>query len=116
VRLALSHAGDREGGKIGHWEVAVEIAATAAGLDRAALLKRAKSPAVKARVRKSTDEFNALQVSQRPAFLLENNIGDRAVFSGLVKIEPLAATLDAMLADAAAYASYTAHFGPPPAG
>jgi predicted DsbA family dithiol-disulfide isomerase len=116
VRLALSHAGDREGRKIGHWEVAVEIAATAAGLDRAALLKRAKSPAVKTRVRKTTNEFNALQVSQRPAFLLENNIGDCAVFSGLVKVEPLAATIDAMLADAAGYASYAAHFGPPPAG
>jgi hypothetical protein len=36
------------------------------------------------------------------------------VFSGLVKIEPIAATIDAMLSDTAAYAAYAAHFGAPP--
>jgi predicted DsbA family dithiol-disulfide isomerase len=114
IRLALALAGDREGKKVGRWDVAVDIAAAAAGLDRTALLKRAQSPEVAARTRASTAEFNALQVTQRPAFLLENNIGDCAVFSGLVKAEPIAATIDAMLADAAAYASYAAHFGSSP--
>ncbi|MDB6019438.1 MAG: disulfide bond formation protein DsbA [Pedosphaera sp.] len=114
VRLALAHAGEREGKKIGRWEIAVEIAAAAAGLDRAVLLKRAQSPEVAARTRATTAEFDALQVNQRPTFLLENNISDRAVFSGLAKIEPLAITLDAMLSDATAYQSYAAHFGPPP--
>jgi hypothetical protein len=33
----------------------------------------------------------------------------------LVKAEPIAAAIDAMLADCAAYASYRAHFGEPPA-
>jgi len=37
------------------------------------------------------------------------------VFSGLVRIEPLAATIDAMLADTAAYAAHTAHHGTTPA-
>ena len=60
-------------------------------------------------------EFHALQVNQRPTFLLENAIGDRAVFSGLATAAPLAATIEAMLSDAAAYASHAAHFGPPPA-
>jgi predicted DsbA family dithiol-disulfide isomerase len=114
VRLALSHAADREGKKVGRWDVAVEIAAKAAKLDRAKLLKRAKSAAVKARTAASTAEFNALQVDQRPTFLLENTIGDRAAFSGLARLEPLAATIEAMLADEAAYASYTAHHGGPP--
>jgi len=36
------------------------------------------------------------------------------VFSGLVRIEPLIATVDAMLADTAAYASHKAHYGNPP--
>jgi len=45
---------------------------------------------------------------------LESNIGDRAVFSGLATAEPLIATTDAMLSDAAAYASHAAHFGTPP--
>src|SRR4051794_28639739 len=116
VRLALAHAGVREGKQVGRWDVAVDVAAAAAGLDRAALLKCAQSPEVAARNLATSAEFDALQVNQRPAFLLENSIGDRAVFSGLAKAEPIAAALDAMLADAAAYAAYTAHYGntPPP--
>src|SRR5207302_1557735 len=39
---------------------------------------------------------------------------DRAVFSGVVKLEPLTATIDSMLDDAAAYAAHKAHFGDPP--
>jgi predicted DsbA family dithiol-disulfide isomerase len=117
VRLALAHAALREGKKVGRWEVAVEIAAAAAGLDRETLLKRAKSGKIETRARATTAEFNALQVTQRPTFLLENAIGDRAVFSGLAKVEPIAAAMDAMLADEAAQASYGAHHGnsPPPA-
>ncbi|MDB6067008.1 MAG: disulfide bond formation protein DsbA [Pedosphaera sp.] len=116
VRLAIAHAAVREGRKVGRWEIAVDVAAEAAGLERASLLKRAKSSEVKARVNKTTAEFDALQVNQRPTFHLENSIGDRAVFSGLVRAEPIAATIDAMLADAAAYACHTAHFKPlPPA-
>lgn len=115
VRLALSHAADREGKKVGRWEVAVEVAAKAARLNKTKLRARAKSPAVAARVKKTTDEFQALQVSQRPTFLIESAIGDRAVFSGIVRVEPLAAAMDALLADQAAYDSYQAHFGRPPA-
>ncbi|MBC8096842.1 MAG: disulfide bond formation protein DsbA [Akkermansiaceae bacterium] len=114
VRLAISHAADREGKKVGRWEVAVAVAAKAAKLNKIKLLARAKSPAVAARVKKTTEEFHALQVTQRPTFLIENAIGDRAVFSGIVRIEPLAAAIDALHADQAAYDSYRAHFGAPP--
>ncbi len=114
VRLALSHAALREGKKVGRWEVAVEVAAAAGGLDGETLLKRAKSAKIEARARATTAEFHALQVTQRPTFLLENNIGDRAVFSGLARAEPIAAAMDAMLADAAAQASYGAHYGHAP--
>lgn len=115
VRLALAHAGEREGKKVGRWEVAIEVAAKAARLNKVKLLARSKSPAVAGRVKKSSAEFHALQVSQRPTFLIESAIGDRAVFSGMVRVEPLAAALDALLADQAAYDSYRAHFGGPPA-
>jgi hypothetical protein len=84
-------------------------------VDEAALHARARSPEVEARARASTVEFQALKVTQRPTFLLEDDIGDRAVFSGLVKAAPMAAAIDAMLDDSAAYASWAAHFGPPPA-
>ena len=116
VRLAIAHAALREGRKVGRWEESVAIASAATGLDSGALLKRAQSPEIDARARATTAEFLALQVSQRPTFLLENSIGDRAVFSGLAVASPLAATIDAMLIDAAAYVAHAAHFGPPPAG
>lgn len=115
VRLAIARAGLIEGREIGRWEVSIEAALGAVPLDRTALEARARSPEIEARLRASSAEFHALKVTQRPTFLLEDAIGDRAVFSGLVTAPPLAATLEAMLDDVAAYASWTAHFGAPPA-
>jgi predicted DsbA family dithiol-disulfide isomerase len=114
VRLAIARAAVIDGRKVGRWEESASVGAAAAGIDTAALLKRARSPEVEARARASTAEFHALKVTQRPAFVLENAIGDRAVFSGLAVAAPLAAAIEAMLHDAAAYASFAAHFGTPP--
>jgi len=96
--------------------VAVRIAAKAGGakLNAKKLRARAESDEVRARVVASTKEFFAHQVNQRPTFVLEDAIGDKAVFSGLVRLEPLVATIEAMLADTAAYAAHRAHFGDPP--
>ncbi len=115
VRLALTEAAVRRGEKVGRWEVSGPIAAQAAGVPHDELLARASTPEIDQRLRASTAEFHALKVTQRPTFVIEDDLGDRAVFSGLVQIEPLAATLDAMVADCAAYASWRAHFGDPPA-
>jgi len=115
VWLSLMTATVRDGVQTGDWETAAEIGAKAGGLDRDKLLERARSPEIEARVRKSTAEFHALQVTQRPTFLIESEIGDRAVFSGFAKLPPLATTLDAMLDDTAAYQAHAAHFGEPPA-
>ena len=114
VRLAIQRAAVLDGKKIGRWEVAVAVAAKAGGLNKSKLLARAKSREVAARVKQTSAEFDALQITQRPAFLIENSIGDRAVFSGTVRVEPLAAAIDAQLADQAAYDSWKAHFGDPP--
>jgi predicted DsbA family dithiol-disulfide isomerase len=115
LRLALAHAALREGRKIGDMAEAIAVAAKATGLDGEKLWERAQSPEIEARARASTAEFHALQITQRPAFVLEDPIGDKAVFSGLVTAAPLIATIDAMLADTAAYAAHAAHFGQPPA-
>lgn len=115
VRLALQNAAVREGKKVGRWEVAVAVAAEAGKLNPANLLARAQSAEVAVRVAQTSAEFDALQVTQRPTFLLTNSIGDRAVFSGIARIEPLAGAMDALLADEAAYVSWRAHFGDPPA-
>jgi predicted DsbA family dithiol-disulfide isomerase len=114
VRLALAAAAMREGQKVGQWEIAAAVAAKAAGLDVSKLLAKAKSQEIEQRARATTVEFHALKVSQRPTFEIASSIGDRAVFSGLVKAGSLIAAIDAMLEDAAGYDSHAAHFGAPP--
>lgn len=114
LRLALTEAAVRQGRKVGRWDVSAEVAEAATGISASTLLDGARTAAIEQRVRATTAEFHALQVSQRPTFVIQDAIGDRAVFSGLVQLEPLAATMDAMLRDCAAYASWKAHFGDPP--
>ena len=115
VHLALTHAAVREGRRIGRLDEAVAVAAECGQFDPAQLRARATSPEIRAAVDVSTAVFHSLQITQRPAFVLEDQIGDRAVFSGLTHFAPLAVTIDAMLADTAAYATHRAHFGQPPA-
>jgi predicted DsbA family dithiol-disulfide isomerase len=111
VRLAISEAAVRRGEKVGDLATAVSVAAKAGNIDPAKLRAAAESAAVRARVDASTKEFFSYQIDQRPAFVITDSIGDRAIFSGLVRIEPLAATIEAMMEDERAYAAHAAHFG-----
>lgn len=115
IRVALAEAGLRRGEKIGDLAKAVAIGAKAGKLDPKKLRQRAEAQETKVRIEASTAEFFSHQINQRPAFVLTDAIGDKAVFSGLVRLEPLAATIDAMLSDTAAYAAHKAHHGAPPA-
>jgi hypothetical protein len=115
VWAAIAQAALREGQQVSKWEVAAAIGARAGNLDEPKLLERARAAEVEARARATTAEFHAMKVTQRPAFAIESEIGDRAVFSGIVALPPLGATIDAMLEDLAAYESHAAHFGAPPA-
>jgi len=115
IRLALADAGVRQGLKIGDLATAVKVAAKAGKIEAKKLRAAAESKAVKARVDASTAEFFSHQINQRPSFVFTDAIGDKAVFSGLVRLGPLVATMDAMLADTAAYAAHKAHHGTPPA-
>ena len=114
IRRAIAHAALREGKKVGDMAMAVAVAAKAGKINAKKLRAAAESPAVLARVEASTREFFAHQVNQRPTFVLTDAIGDKAVFSGLVRPEPLIATIDAMLSDTAAYAAHAAHNGVSP--
>lgn len=114
VRLALMHAALREGQKISLLDSALKVAAAASDLDQAQLRTAAESKQVRDRVAATTAEFHQHQITQRPAFVLEDDIADKAIFSGLVRLEPLAATIEAMLSDSAAYVTHRAHFGQPP--
>jgi predicted DsbA family dithiol-disulfide isomerase len=116
IRLAVARAGLIEGRKIGDLVTTVAVAVKASGgkIDASKLQSAAESSAVRARVDASTKEFFGHQINQRPAFVLTDEIGDKAVFSGLVRSAPFVATMDAMLADTNAYASHAAHYGKPP--
>ena len=114
IRLTIAHAALRDGMKVGDLATAVKVAAKAGKIDAKKLRKAAESRAVADRVAASTAEFLSHQINQRPAFVLVDAIGDKAVFSGLVRLEPLVATIDAMLSDTAAYAAHKIHHGLPP--
>ncbi|HVW21724.1 MAG TPA: disulfide bond formation protein DsbA [Opitutaceae bacterium] len=115
ARLALMEAALRQGRKIGQIDEAVAAAARATGLDPKALKAGAESPGIRAEVDASSAEYFAHQLgqNQRPAFLLTDATGSKAVLAGLVQIAPLAAAIDAMLSDCAAYAAHAAHHPPP---
>jgi predicted DsbA family dithiol-disulfide isomerase len=114
VRLAISNAALREGKKVSDWDVCAEIGAAAGKIDKKKLLEAAKSSAIEKRLRESTAEFHAMQITQRPTFVIDTEIGDRAILSGVINFEAIAATIDSMLADATFYAAHKAHFGDPP--
>lgn len=114
VRLALAEAALREGKKVGEWDISVETAARAGNLDPAQLLAAAKDAKTERRIRETTAEFYSHQINQRPAFIMESVIGDKAVFSGFASLGPLSAAITAMLADCSGYSSYATHFGSPP--
>jgi predicted DsbA family dithiol-disulfide isomerase len=114
IRRAVARAALRDGKKVGDMATAVSVAAKAGKIDPKKLRAAAESKAVKARIDASTREFFAHQINQRPSFILTDKIGDKAVFSGLVRWEPLVATIDAMLSDTAAYSAHATHHGPPP--
>lgn len=115
VRLALMEAAMRQGLPVNRWEVSLPVAAKAADLPPEKLAEHARSPEIEERVRASTVDFHRMQATQRPTFLVQNSIGDRAMLSGIWTAPPVAAVIDAMIADERAYMSWAAHFGNPPA-
>ena len=116
VRIALSTAGLREGRKTGDWDIAAEIGAVTSGIEKEKLLKHAKSKEIEQRIRASTTEFHAMSVTQRPTLVIDSSVtGDRAVFAGFARIEPLVAATDAMLEDIDFYEQHARRYGTPPA-
>ena len=73
-----------DGLKVGQWEVAASVAGPLLGIDARDLETTARSEAILDRIRKSTRAFFDLQVTQRPTFVIRDEIDDRAVFSGLM--------------------------------
>ncbi|HEV8544636.1 MAG TPA: DsbA family protein [Verrucomicrobiae bacterium] len=114
VRLALMHAAMREGHRVNRWEESLPVAANAAGISISELEARAKHPEIEKRVRESTAEFHRMQATQRPTFVLQNGIGDKAMLSGIWTAPPIAAVIEGMIEDERSYASWAAYFGTSP--
>jgi predicted DsbA family dithiol-disulfide isomerase len=70
VRFALATAALREGKRIGDWDIASEIGARAAGIEKAELVEHAHSSAIEKKIRADTADFHSLQVTQRPTFIV----------------------------------------------
>jgi predicted DsbA family dithiol-disulfide isomerase len=111
VRRAIADAALRDGQGVGDLDVAVAIAAEASGLNRDALRTASLDPQTRATLDASTRDFHAMGATQRPTWVIESEIGDRAMLSGTWRAAPVIAVVEATLADLRAYRSHAAHYG-----
>ncbi len=108
VPRALMDAAMVEGREVWRTEIAVEVAAGAAGLPRARLATALKDPKVREEALRTTAEMLALGVGERPVLVFENAIPDRALLSGIWAYEPMAALCEAMLRDEERFLAFNA--------
>jgi predicted DsbA family dithiol-disulfide isomerase len=114
VLEALKNEGLTEGRFILRHEVALDIATTASGIERAKFESVLDDPATIEEIRATTAEFNTLQVNQRPTFVIRSAIDDTAIFSGLYRPEPILSALAAMIADEDSYERFASSHPPIP--
>lgn len=114
VRLALARAALREGVPIYHKTVAADVASAVTGVEPERILTLMDDVTLHERIQRSGEEFAALGIDQRPAFVLRSVIGDTAIFSGIWTFEPLDATIAAMLSDGEKYEKFAAANPPLP--
>ena len=114
VLEALKNEGLTEGRFILRHEVALDIATTASGIERAKFESLLDDPATIEEIRATTAEFNTLQVNQRPTFVIRSAIDDTAIFSGLYRPEPILSALAAMIADEDSYGRFASSHPPIP--
>ena len=99
VPAALMRQAMEAGRHVARRDVAVAVAADAAGLDPFLLDATMDEPQVIARLAEGNLEMAGFGVDQRPTLVFENVIPDRAILSGVWAYEPMAALVTAMLLD-----------------
>ncbi|MBV8152122.1 MAG: DsbA family protein [Candidatus Eremiobacteraeota bacterium] len=114
VWIALANAAMRDGLPMGRLEAAVDVAARAGGLDAVRLRARAEDEDVFVSIRDSTDRFRQLGLPQRPSFIVTDDIGDEVRLSGIWTYAPIAAAIDALIADVDGYRVYMMDAEPEP--
>ncbi len=108
---ALNRANVIDGKPLGRREAALDEAARVSGLDRAELDRVMRDPATAARIEQTTAEFEALNLPQRPSYVLRNPTGDLALLSGIYTFE----SLDAVIGEMLHASEITEQTGPEPA-
>lgn len=108
VRLALTRAAMVDGQHVGRRDVAVAVAARAAGLAQDDLEREMAQPRTLERMWTSTNELRGMRLDVQPVFVLRNAIGDAAILSGLFESATLTRCADEMLAAADGYEAYGA--------
>jgi predicted DsbA family dithiol-disulfide isomerase len=108
---ALNRANVIDGKPLGRREPALDEAARNSGLDRAELDRVMRNPATAERIKQTTAEFEALNLPQRPSYVVRNPTGDLALLSGIYTFE----SLDAIIGEMLHASEITEQTGPEPA-
>jgi len=106
VRLALARGAMNDGLHMSKREVCVEAAAKAGGLKPADIERAMDDPQTAARIKASSDAFDAYNVPVRPTFVVRNPIGDAYVLSGCWRYELLGHAIRDAISDADIYATF----------
>ncbi|MDP9025509.1 MAG: hypothetical protein M3N13_09060 [Candidatus Eremiobacteraeota bacterium] len=106
VRLALAAAGLERGENITHRDTAIAIACSASGLQPAALAAQFDHASTHLAMYAEMQQFRASGVNLRPAFVLENELGDIVALSGIWNVEPLESAVNALLTDEKSYKAF----------
>jgi predicted DsbA family dithiol-disulfide isomerase len=112
ARNAISTAALEHAAPLGENGEAATLIATRFGIDRQVLEAAMNSQAICEQMDEDARAFTQNGCTLRPAFVLENDIGDRTVLNGGWRESLLAEVVDALLSDAAGYEWYEKHLSP----
>ncbi len=109
VRSCVSSAALERGLPLGDRGEAASLLAAEFGLERSRIEEVMQSPAICDALDASGGEFAQHGLTVRPAFVLENEIGDRVILNGGWRESLFVEAIDSLLADAAGYEWYEKH-------
>src|SRR5579863_1495377 len=108
---AMMSAALEQGAKAGRADVCFELMGKYLGIPASDVAARVNDPATAARLEAGNHRLAALGADERPTFLLESEIGDRALLKGMWQEDAVAGVAMALLHDERSYAAA----GPQPA-
>jgi 2-hydroxychromene-2-carboxylate isomerase len=114
TRLAIARAGLVDGLSITEIDVAIEVAYRASGIDPRDLRIMLDDPQTMLYLFERSREFEQSGVAVRPAIVMTNDLGDRAVLSGIWNAEPILTAAQALLTDEMSYHEFVRTYRPKP--